>query len=639
MFVDVSVIGYAGKDIRTFCYLSELGDLGIGQIVSLRFAKKPSLGVIRRTNAPKPAGVKRFEKISSVLPLAPIPESLLSLADWMIDYYACSSSSVWQLLLPKNPTTKPRKIFKSKQVKLTPLVQLSTAQKKALSAIEKSSKPVMLEGVMGSGKTEIYFHLIKKALEGNKSALLLMPEIFLTNQMILRAKKHFGERLLVTHSGMTSAERRAFWDKCSEQSRSGVVVLGARSALFAPIHNLGLIVIDECHEQSYKQDASPRYLSEHVAAKLSNLSGAKLVLGSATPSVATRYLADAGKLGLVMLSERASESAHPNITIVDTTKQADSISKDLDEAIKKSITSKQSVLLYINRRGTTPLFICGDCGHSFVCPICHLNLHLHADIMRLNCHGCGYSTTPTAECPSCGSMNLRGVGVGTKAVESKINADYPKSKAVRIDRDSANPKDFSEILKKLQKGQVDFIIGTQMLGRGLDIANLSLVGIINADYDLLSNDFNSRERAFQQISQTAGRAGRRKQRGEVIIQTKLPGDEVLGFVTDNDYKAFYRDELEKRKKYSYPPYAYLLKLECGLKNQNLALSKCEVLLKQLESRPDLEILGPSKSYPFIRQGKHYWKLIIKAKSRKKLVEIAKSLDSNWIINLDPFGIT
>jgi primosomal protein N' (replication factor Y) len=231
------------------------------------------------------------------------------------------------------------------------------------------------------------------------------------------------------------------------------------------------------------------------------------------------------------------------------------------------------------------------------------------------------------------------VGVGTKAVESKIRESFAEAKVVRIDRDSAKPDEYQAILDDLQKGKIDIVIGTQILGRGLDVAGLELVGIINADYDLLASDFNSSERAFQQISQTAGRAGRRDRQGEVIIQTTLVTHELLGFITKFDYEGFYQAELSKRKKYSYPPFSYLLKLECGFVNQNLGQTKCNELLKKLESNKDFEVLGPAKSHPFTKNGKHYWKLVVKSKSRQKLVELAKTLDANWIINLDPYGIT
>ena len=638
MFVNISVAAYGGKDGKTFCY--ETSDaLQAGQIVKLKFAGKDSIGVVRSTNVKRPAGVKRFEK-ASPLKLQNLPSELMPLADWMIDYYATTASSVWQLILPKNPTTLPRKTFTTAVTSPQPLNKLQPQQVKALNKIRSSAKPVLLEGVMGSGKTEIYFHLIKEVLGGNKSAILLLPEIFLTNQMILRARKHFGAKLLVTHSGMTVAERRAFWDKCNSMSASsGVIVIGPRSALFAPVNNLGLIIIDECHEQSYKQDAAPRYLTEHVAAKLAGLCGAKLVLGSATPSVTTRYLADAGKLTLIKLADRATAALAPVVTTIGPDKTGTILSDRLHSDIAKVLKNKKSAMLYVNRRGTTPLFICSDCGHAFICPICGLNLHLHADIMRLNCHGCGYSTVPPAACPECSSTNLRGVGVGTKAVESKIIDTFPEAKVFRIDRDSAKPDEYQAILDDLQKGKIDIVIGTQILGRGLDVAGLELVGIINADYDLLASDFNSSERAFQQISQTAGRAGRRDQQGEVIIQTTLVTHELLGFITNFDYEGFYQAELSKRKKYSYPPFSYLLKLECGFVNQSLGQTKCNELLKKLESNNSFEILGPAKAHPFTKSGKHYWKLVVKSKSRQKLIELARTLDANWIINLDPYGIT
>lgn len=639
MYADVSVAAYSGADDRTFTYSYKDMDLKVGEMVKIKFGKKSSIGIIRNPNTKKPEGNIKVQPIIEKLAIDPIPKDLMLLADWIISYYCASASSVWQLMIPKNPSTKPRKKFDKTPGQAQQLIKLTDAQQRAVSEIEKSEKPVLLEGAMGSGKTEIYFHLINQALKKNQSSILLMPEIFLTKQMIERAQKHFKDKLVVTHSSLTPAQRRAIWTECNSRSKTnGLVVIGPRSALFMPLHNLNLIVIDEFHEQSYKQDSSPRYQTEIVAGKLAQINKAKLILGSATPSITTRYLADAGKITRVHLPERAMESVHPDIKIIKSN-HGEIISTELKKALEKALEIKKMSLLYINRRGTAPIYKCTDCGHSFECPNCGVNLHFHADQMKLMCHLCGYKTLPVAKCPECSGHELRGVGIGTKAVVQEISKLFPEARIARIDTDSASSKDFHQTLEDISAGNVDIIIGTQMIGRGMDIANLSLVGMINADYDLYSVDFNSIERAFQLLTQTAGRAGRRKDQGEVFIQTSQPENPLFELIINNDFESFYQSELLLRKKYSYPPYVYLLKLECGFVSPDLAKQKSEGLINKLATTKNIAIIGPVPAHPSIRGKKHYWKLIIKSKDRQILQEIANNLESYWTVNLDPFGIS
>ena len=641
MYAEVSVVGYKGPKKRTFTYRVAEGVVAqAGNLVSIKFGKNQTVGIVSSISQAAPPKAIKLKNIDAVLPIAPLPKQLIALCEWLIDYYCAAPHSAWQLILPKNPTTTPRKVFDKPKLATKKLVELLPEQAKIYQAILSSERPTLLEGVMGSGKTEIYFHLIAKMLAEGKSAIMLMPEIFLTNQMIERAQKHFADQLIVAHSGLSPAQRRAVWMECHSQSaETPRVVLGPRSALFMPLHKLGLIVVDECHEQSYKQDSSPRYHAEMVAGKLASLTGAKLVLGSATPSVATRFLADAGKLQLLSLKQRAIASSHPDIKIVKKDKQSEIFTPQLAAAIKATMANRKLVMLYLNRRGTAPIFVCNDCGQSFECPHCGVNLHFHADSMRLVCHVCGFRQTPPAKCPSCEGSNLRGVGIGTKAVAEKASELFAGAKIIRIDRDSAEPREFRKILDDINNNEVDIIIGTQIIGRGLDLENLHLVGMIDADYDLANIDYNSLERAFQLLSQTAGRAGRRKDRGEVIIQTKNPDNKFFELITSNDYESFYQSELALRKKYSYPPYSYLLKLECGFVSSELGRQKAQVLIAKLRGKQSITILGPVKSHPSMRGKKHLWSLIIKSRNRKILVDIASELEPYWTINLDPFGIS
>lgn len=411
MYAEVSVVGYKGSDKRTFTYRVAEGVVAqAGNLVSIKFGKNQTIGIVSSISRSAPSKDIKLKSIDAVLPIDPLPKELIALCEWLIDYYSAPPASVWQLMLPKNPTTTPRKLFDKPKLATKKLVELSPAQAKVYRDILTSERPTLLEGVMGSGKTEIYFHLIAKMLAEGKSAIMLMPEIFLTNQMIERAQKHFADQLVVAHSGLSPAQRRAVWVECNSKSANmPMVVLGPRSALFMPLHKLGLIVVDECHEQSYKQDSSPRYHAEMVAGKLASLTGAKLVLGSATPSVATRFLADAGKLQRLCLKERAITSSHPHIKIVKKDKQSEIFTPQLSAAINQTLVNKKLVMLYLNRRGTAPIFVCNDCGQGFECPHCGVNLHFHADSMRLVCHVCGFKQTPPAKCPSCEAATCAGL--------------------------------------------------------------------------------------------------------------------------------------------------------------------------------------------------------------------------------------
>ena len=639
MFVNISVVGFNGREAKTFTYQSGGADLSIGDLVKIKFANRYSIGIVRDTNVEQPEASIKLQSVIEKLDIEPIASHLLELGDWIIRYYSASASSTWQLLIPKNPTTKSRKNFANQKYHSQPLVQLTKSQQSALDSINKSAKPVLLEGAMGSGKTEIYFHLIAQSIQNNRSAVLMMPEIFLTKQMIERAQKHFGDSLIITHSSMTPAKRKAVWVECSARSKNeGLLVLGPRSAMFSPLHNVGLVIIDEFHEQSYKQDSSPRYQAEIVAAKLSAITKSKLILGSATPSINTKFLADAGKLEKVYMPQRALNSQHPDIEIIKTDR-GEILSSRLKAEIKAVLETKKMALIYINRRGTAPIFKCNECGENFECPHCGVNMHFHADRMKLVCHVCGHNTPPPGKCPKCGSPELRGYGVGTKAVAEEISKQFAGARIARIDTDSSAQKDFEETLESISAGEIDIIIGTQMIGRGMDIANLELVGMINADYDLLNIDYNSLERAFQLLTQTAGRAGRRETRGKVIIQTAQPENPIFDLIIKNDFAKFYTQELEQRKKYSYPPYVYLLKLECGFVSANLGRQKAMDLINKLKNKNSIAVLGPVPSHPAMRGNKHIWSLVIKSKDRKVLENIASELEQFWTINMDPFGIS
>ncbi|MBI2797977.1 primosomal protein N' [Candidatus Saccharibacteria bacterium] len=635
----ISVCKYPLADGQKFTYSSDICDLGIGKIVKVGFGRSVSLGVVYGADASRNQSFK-VSPLSEVLDLPSLPSHLLKVADWLQAYYAASAQSTWQTVLPskldRNSRLKPFVATKTSNFKPN---RLSLAQNEVLGCIANSKQhKFLLHGVTGSGKTEVFLHLIDDCLRAGQSAILLVPEIMLTTQMIDRVSQHFSG-VVVLHSGLSPAQRRANWRYLLDNSpNKPLVVLGTRSAIFAPLFNLGLIIIDEEHEPSYKQDSSPRYNTAAVAAKIANDTGAKLILASATPSVSSYFLARVGKLKLLTLNDRYQRhSGLPQTAVVKLDSSKQLITSELKAGLQKTLGEKKQALLFLNLRGSARSLICTDCGQSIKCPRCEISLSFHADKAKLLCHYCGYSVTPPAKCPSCGHHELSFVGAGTKQLETNLATMFPLAKIVRVDRDSANPEFLQTTYRNFRDGRIDILIGTQMISRGLDIPFLHLVGIINANTSLSIADFSASERTFQLTAQAAGRAGRRKQIGEVVIQTFSPDNPAIAAAAKHDYAGFYNAEIEKRRQFNYPPFVYLLKLTCTRKGDAAAQQAATIFKNQISS-PGLVVLGPTPAYQKSLAGKSRWQLVVKARNRSKLVAIAHNLPSGWTADLDPINL-
>ncbi len=638
MLVELQITTYPGKDTKLFTYeLDPDTSVAVGQVVRVPFGKKQTFGIVRKLNAKRPAGNFAIQKVWSIVDTPALPSDLLNLADWMVGYYVCSQQAVWRTILPPGLGTKSRLKLPGNQSKPQKLNNLSASQNKAYKSILKSDKPSLLLGVTGSGKTEVYLHLIKDQFEKGQSTLLLFPEILLTEHLTDRIAKHFPTQTVVVHSGLTPGKRWALWQNILVRTQTEpLVILGARSTIFVPVENLGQIIIDEEHEPSYKQETAPHYHTRDVAAIRAKLCGARLVLGSATPSVVTRFWTSQDRLELVSMDDRHGTSM-PKVELVNMQDSRDIISPKLHNAIAKTLASGKQCLLFLNRRGSASKYLCTHCGYVFDCPSCGSGLHFHADSGKLQCHICDFSMSVPALCPECKQDSLRFAGIGTKRIETDIAALFPDVKILRIDRDSFKPKDLAGVAKKLQTGEVDIIIGTQMIGRGLDLPKLHLVGVILADTELGINDYSSAERAFQLISQAAGRAGRREI-GQVIIQTYRPDNPVLQDIVTHDYNAFYEAELKLRRAFSYPPYGYLLKLTCGFARGKTAETRATELVAELSKHKDLTVLGPVPAYPPRSGNKFRYQLIVKSAKRASLHEVLKSLPSYWTAELDPLSL-
>lgn len=484
---------------------------------------------------------------------------------------------------------------------------LSEGQKRAINSIKeqfRTHQTVLLHGVTGSGKTEIYTHLIQSALKDGNQVLYLVPEISLTTQLTDRLRRVFGERLLVYHSKFSDSERVDIWKRILE-STEPVVVLGARSSVFLPFAHLGLVIVDEEHESSYKQyDPAPRYNARDTAIMLASMHGAKVLLGSATPSIETYYKSETGKYGLVSLRERFNGTSLPDVEIVDMREQRKKklnsgvLSQPLRISIKRTHECDKQSILFQNRRGFAPIVVCNQCGWTPKCENCDVSLVYHKYSNLLKCHYCGHTMSLPPLCPACGQNSVDIFGYGTERIAEEVKDVFPELKISRMDLDTTRNKDsYQEIIEEFSTHATDLLVGTQMVSKGLDFGDVNLVGVINADTLLNFPDFRSNERAFNMLEQVAGRAGRRTEKGNVIIQTTNPSSNVLHHVVMHDYRAHYESEIQERRKYLYPPFTKIINVY--LKNKDsAALDKIAVnyTLKLREIFGN-RVLGPEK--PFV----------------------------------------
>ena len=482
--------------------------------------------------------------------------------------------------------------------------QLSLAQQDAYNGIlmqMMKKDVVLLHGVTSSGKTEIYIHLIRKAIEEHKQVLYLLPEIALTVQIMERLHRVFGDRLGIYHSKYSDAERVEIWQK-QLSDHPYDVILGARSAVFLPFKNLGLVIIDEEHETSFKQqDPAPRYHARSAAIVLAKMYGAKTLLGTATPSMESYYNAQQGKYGLVELKTRYKGVQLPEIQVVDVKDlrhrkmMSGPFSPQLLAAVREALKNGQQAILFQNRRGFAPMVECKVCGWVPKCKNCDVSLTLHKSINLLTCHYCGYTYPVPTECPNCGSTEIMGRGFGTEKIEDQIAEIFPEAKIARMDLDTTRTRNaYERLIADFSEGRTNLLIGTQMVSKGLDFDKVSVVGILNADSMLNYPDFRAYEHAFMMMAQVSGRAGRKGKRGLVILQTKNPTLPVIGQVVNNDYEGLYQGILEERRTFHYPPFFHLINVYVKHKYDKVCEQASHELSKTLRSWFGGRVLGPDK---------------------------------------------
>lgn len=514
--------------------------------------------------------------------------------------------------------------------------ELTPAQSQAVKDIETGwmeNNTSLLHGVTSSGKTEIYIHFIHQQIELGRQSLFTVPEIALTAQMVRRLQSHFGSKAAVYHSKMSDRERLELWERMLDPERKPMVVLGARSSVFLPFENLGLVIVDEEHESSYKQyDPAPRYHGRDAAIVLSHLHKGKSLLGSATPSLESYYNAKEGKYGFAFLGERYSGVRLPIVEAVDIKK--DTIQKQMHghlshrlyEEMRTQLQDKKKVILFQNRRGFAPVVICQSCGHSEQCVNCDITLTYHKGSHQLRCHYCGYSIAPPNRCKSCGSFELKMQGFGTEKIEEDLQILFPNASIARMDLDATRKKNaFQKLVDRFENGEIDILIGTQMVAKGLDFDDVGLVGVLSADSMLNYPDFRAHERAYQLMSQVAGRAGRREERGLVLIQSYRPDHRIIQQVTTYSFEEMFREQLADRKQYHYPPYYRVIHIEMRHPKVEIVSAAADFLAQRLHGIFGERVLGPEFA-PIARvRGQYQKRIILKLEQGLPLPKVKDAL--------------
>lgn len=637
-YYEVWVADRSYRQSRSLTYQSA-DKLEAGSIVEVSLKNKATRAVVLK-QAKQP--VFKCQTISQSTDLA-LPLNLLKLLEWLRRYYSSPIGPVCQLALPA-------RIIDTEPIKPAPLnpvasIPLNTEQQKAVSAMSTSGT-FLLHGRTGSGKTHVYAKLARQTIESGKSAIILNPEIGLTSQLADKLERLVGQTPILWHSELTAKQRSYNWQQVA-RANSPQLIIGARSALFAPLKNIGLIVVDECHENAYKQDRQPRYHALRAAAKLAELHKATLVLGSATPAVADYFLAEQRNRPIVVLNQLAmqnSQKVHINIVDIknhDNFTKSAYLSDQLITIIKNALTDSQQAMVYLNRRGTARLSMCRRCGWRAVCPNCDLPLVYHGDSHKLMCHTCGTVLPAKTSCPECGNGDIEFRSAGTKAIESELKKLFPSANIARFDSDNIKSDRLEQNYSRLKSGDVDIIIGTQMIAKGLDLPKLSTLGVVLADSSLSLPDFSSTERTFQLVNQVIGRVNRGHQTNpEIVVQTYSPDNYAIKDGLTGDWGDFYKKEINERRLYGFPPFYHFLKLTCQRTTADKA-KKASQDLKALLAKalPTLNIDGPIPAFHEKSGGKYNWQIVVKSKNRSELTKAIELLPSSGLTyDIDPINL-
>jgi len=574
----------------------EEGRAAAGMRVEAPFRQKIRQGYVIASTAERPAGNFKILSLKRVLDTAPIfGEEQLEMAAWIAGRYFCTLGEALSSIVPGAKQEREIGFTPTEEFGFNIPEVLSTPQGQAISAISSGKDSFYyLFGVTGSGKTEVYLRLSEMELAAGRSVIYLVPEISLTHQLIHQVKARFGDLVAVWHSKLTASQKLKEWNRM--RSGTARLVIGARSAVFSPLSSLGLIIVDEEHENSYKSSNTPRYHARQVAMWRINGSGAKVIMGSATPSVEAYHLMKEGRIVRLDMPERVSGGALPTVEVVSMSGIQRSISPELAEEIQRTAEMGKQTILFLNRRGFSYFFHCRSCGYEMQCRHCSVNLTYHKGSGKMVCHYCGYSRDPVSVCPQCGSLDIGYSGFGTEKIEEDVSQLFPNLRIARLDTDTTKKKGkLQQVLKDFREGQYDILLGTQMVAKGLNFPGVRLVGIVLADSTLNLPDFRSGERTFSLIVQVSGRAGRFMNDGRVIVQSYKTMVSAIRLAAAGDLPAFYEEELQIRRQLQFPPFFRLFRIVARGKDRKKVeriIREIGRQLSEIEKGPS-EILGPS----------------------------------------------
>ncbi|HNX91109.1 MAG TPA: primosomal protein N' [Candidatus Omnitrophota bacterium] len=634
----------------------------VGKRVSIPFREMTRIGyIVEVEDEPKVAEPKPVLDIIDEKPV--FTKEAIELAKWIKERYFCSWGEALEAMIPSamkhGKISMTTRVLEEKEIIAASKPHVPNAeQEEVLRKInkcidEKRHEVFLLHGITGSGKTEVYLQAMDNVLSKGKTGIMLVPEISLTPQTVERFVSRFGERIAIFHSKMLESARFNEWARIKD-GRARIVV-GPRSAVFSPFNDLGLVVIDEEHEPSYKQEDVPRYHAREVAIERARVAGAPVILGSATPSLESFHNAVKGEYHLVELTQRIKDYELPRVKVVDMRMELDTrtgrevISRVMSEALRVDIEKKhQQAIVFLNRRGFSTFVNCRKCGHVIKCKKCDTTLVYHEEKKELICHYCNVRVQPLKMCPECKADNLMYGGTGTQKIESELKNLMPKARIARMDSDSMAKRGAHErVLKEFKEHKLDIIVGTQMIAKGLDFPKVTLVGVVSADANLNLPDFRSGERTFDLITQVAGRAGRGDLDGEVVVQTYTPDNYAISFAAKHDYHGFYDREIEARRQLGFPPFVNLIKITLRSRIEDHVIKNAENLAQRLMKMiPGVDLIGPAPSPMTKLRGYYRWNVIIRTKDiwkmnadlKKALSGFRKSAGVFVAVDVDPMNM-
>lgn len=614
--------------------------LPFGTFVRVPFGKSEQTGVVWNEPVDDAFAEEKIKQIKQICNICPLSEKTMHFVDWVANYTLCAKGMILKMVLPVDVLDKSKKpVIFNPPVLCHSDMHFSDEQENAINAIlpkiKNTFSTTLIDGITGSGKTAVYFEAIEKALQNQKQVLVMLPEITLTAAWLLRFEERFHTKPAVWHSAMTPKQRKDTWHAVFEGSAQ--VLVGARSALFLPFKDLGLIVVDEEHDPSYKQEDGVLYQARDMAVVRAQIEKCPILLASATPSLETYANVQSGKFDCVRLTKRFANATLPDIELIDMRQESKQgkhiLSCTLQTALAENIVQQNQSLLFLNRRGYAPVRLCRSCGEKVKCPHCSVFLTEHKTQHKLVCHQCGYTRNLTDDCPYCHEKNsLISCGAGVEKVYEEVKNLFPNARIKLVSSDTvASVKAFDELCTQLAQKQVDILIGTQMLAKGHNFPDLTLVGIVDGDFGLSGSDLRAAERTFQLLQQVAGRAGRSNKKGKAFIQTYSPQNNVIQALTKEDSSIFMQTEMAARQLLSMPPFGRLAALIISGKNKDLACQCAKTLIKHAPFIQGVEILGPVEAPLFLLRGKYRYRILIKSIKEIGLQKVI----SEWLKPFNP----